>query len=97
MADETRPAAGDARSRSGSAPSRSVAEITRDIGAERAARENAFAGLRRDVEETVEQVRRQVTDAGRKALVIAPVIGVVAGGLVAGVVLLSRRRRDGED
>jgi hypothetical protein len=88
---------GAARSRSVSGPSRSVEQITRDIKSERTALENAFAGLQRDVEETVEQVRHQVTDAGRKALVVGPVIGVVAGGLVAGVVLLSRRRRDKGD
>jgi hypothetical protein len=97
MAEDTQAATGGTRSRSGSAPTRSVAEIARDINTERAALEKAFAGLQHDVEETVEQVRRQVTDAGRKALVIGPVIGVVAGGLMAGVVLLSRRRRDRED
>ena len=43
------------------------------------------------------QIRHQVTSAGRKALVIAPVIGVAAGGLVAGIVLLGRRRRDKDD
>lgn len=90
-AGETRPVGGDARSRGGSAPSRSVEEITRDIKGERAALDTAFADLQRDVEQAVEQIRRQVTDAGRKALVIGPAIGVVAGGLMAGVVLLRRR------
>lgn len=95
MAGETpRPTA---PSRGASAPSRGVEEISRDINGERAALEKAFADLQRDVEQTVEQVRRQVTAAGRKALVIGPAVGVVAGGLVAGIVLLGRRRRDKED
>jgi hypothetical protein len=79
------------------APTRSVEEIGRDIKTERAALESSFVALQRDVQETVEQVRRQVTAAGRRALVIGPVIGVAAGGLMAGIVLLSRRRRDKED
>jgi len=96
MAGETGRPKGNGQPPSESTPARSVAEITSDITAERAALENAFAGLQRDVEETVEQVRRQVTAAGRKALVVGPALGVVAGGLVAAVVLLSRRRDGGD-
>jgi hypothetical protein len=97
MAEDTRLSTGDARSRGGTTPSRSVDEISRDIKGERAALEKSFADLQRDIEQAVVQIRHQVTSAGRKALVIAPVIGVAAGGLVAGVVLLGRRRRDKGD
>jgi hypothetical protein len=97
MAGETPQTKRAPRTRDASAPSRSVEEISRDINSERAALQKAFADLQRDVEQTVEQVRRQVTAAGRRALVIGPVIGVAAGGLVAGIVLLGRRRRDRED
>jgi hypothetical protein len=93
MTEETARSKGAPRTRDASAPSRSVEEISRDMAGERAALEKAFADLQRDVEQTVEQVRHQVTVAGRMALVIGPVIGIAAGGVVAGIVLLGRRRR----
>jgi alpha-beta hydrolase superfamily lysophospholipase len=96
MAEKTGLPTGDARPAQGPGPSRSVDEIARDIKSERAALENAFADLQRDVEQAVEQVKRQATGAARTALVIGPVVGVAAGGLVAAVALLGRRRR-GED
>ena len=90
-------ATSDAQSPRKAAPTRSVDEVTRDIVSERAALDKAFAELQRDLGQAIDEVQTRARAAGRKALVIGPAVGAGVGGLAAGVVFLSRRRRRAGD
>ena len=96
MVDEQQTTGRGPRRSGPAAPARSPAAIARDIGTERAALDEAFAALRREVGDSAAEARRQATRLGRAALVIGPAVGALAGGVAVAAVLLRRRRRDGE-
>jgi hypothetical protein len=74
-------------------PDRTPEQIQRDIAAERERVNAIFEELGNEVDDLVQQLQKQVTDAGRKALVIAP----AAGAAVAGLILMRRRRKRRKD
>jgi hypothetical protein len=67
---------------------RSPEEIQRDIAAERERVTAIFEELGNDVDDLVQELQQQVTNAGRKALLIGPALGALTTGLI-----LMRRRR----
>jgi hypothetical protein len=73
---------------------RSPEEIQRDIAAERERITAIFEELGNDVDDLVQELQRQVTDAGKKALLIGPALGAVTAGLV--MMRRRRKRKKGE-
>jgi orotate phosphoribosyltransferase len=67
---------------------RTPEQIQRDIAAERERLTAIFEELGNEVDDLVKELQQQVTDAGKKALIIGPALGAVTAGLV-----LARRRR----
>lgn len=96
MADDAQMATRDAQSGE-AVPIRKVDEVRRDIESERAALDRAFAELQHDLGDAVDDLQRRARAIGRKALVIGPAAGAAVGGLAAGVLFLSRRRRRAAD
>jgi hypothetical protein len=94
MADDTDMATRDAQPGK-AAPTRKVDEVKRDIESERVALDKAFAELQRDLGDALDDLQRRAKAVGRKALVIGPAAGAVAGGLATGALFLRRRRRRG--
>jgi hypothetical protein len=70
-------------------PARPAAEIRADIVKERVALGASFDALRADVDDAVDSGRQRAADLGRKAKIVAPLVGA---GLAVALFLRSRAR-----
>jgi hypothetical protein len=72
-------------------PARPAGEILADIESERSGLVSAFDSLRGELDEALDVGRQRVTQAGKKAARVGPVVAGVVVSAAAAVLLLRRR------
>jgi len=72
---------------------RSPEEIQREIADERSRIEATLNQMGSDVDDLVTELRQNAIALGRRALVIAPVVGAVVGAMLTALLLRRRRKK----